>query len=260
MPTRMIRDWTSSKKVNLLSSQGERFLVRLMMKADDFGNYPASIKLINGTLFPESEDIRDIDVAKWLDECVRVGLLGTYTVDEKKYLHIYDFGQRLDRAKAKYPQPHEDSSFLAQKSNPEVSGKVPGNFPPELEVELEEEIEVEHESASAQVLVWPSFNDFWEKYDKKIDRDKCEKKWKKVNQGGREKIMQHLELYIRGTPDKQYRKNPATYLNNHSWENEIVTPNGTETGQQLTIDKGTAHTISLMEDYQRRNAGKLKSG
>jgi len=34
--------------------------------------------------------------------------------------------------------------------------------------------------------------------------------------------MQHLELYVISTPDKTYRKNPITYLNNSSWENEVI--------------------------------------
>jgi hypothetical protein len=90
------------------------------------------------------------------------------------------------------------------------------------EEEQEEEREEEQEGG---VIVWPSFLDFWDKYEKKQDRPKCEKKWEKINQEAREKIMLHLEDYILSTPDKQYRKNPLTYLNSESWENEIITPN-----------------------------------
>lgn len=92
----------------------------------------------------------------------------------------------------------------------------------EEEQTQEEEREEEQEGG---VIVWPSFLDFWDKYEKKQDRPKCEKKWEKINQEAREKIMLHLEDYILSTPDKQYRKNPLTYLNSESWENEIITPN-----------------------------------
>lgn len=92
----------------------------------------------------------------------------------------------------------------------------------EEEQTQEEEREEEQEGG---VIVWPSFLDFWARYDKKQDRPKCEKKWEKINQEAREKIMLHLEDYILSTPDKQYRKNPLTYLNSESWENEIITPN-----------------------------------
>lgn len=72
------------------------------------------------------------------------------------------------------------------------------------------------------VSIWPTFDDFWDLYDKKVDRAKCEKKYKNIPQGAREKIMEHLQLYVRSTPDLQYRKNPETYLNNKSWENELI--------------------------------------
>lgn len=78
------------------------------------------------------------------------------------------------------------------------------------------------EEAKEELQIWPTFNDFWDAYDKKQDRDKCEKKWKKIDQGAREKIMEHLKLYVLSTPDKTYRKNPSTYLNNNSWENEVI--------------------------------------
>ena len=77
--------------------------------------------------------------------------------------------------------------------------------------------------ADATAHVWPSFDDWWEAYDKKIDRPKCEKKFEKLTQGAREKIMAHTSDYVKATPDRQYRRNPATYLNNKSWENEIIT-------------------------------------
>lgn len=76
------------------------------------------------------------------------------------------------------------------------------------------------------ISVWPSFDNFWDRYDKKADRPKCEKKWAKIKQGEREKIMMHLDVYIPSTPDKQFRKNPLTYLNSNSWENEIILSNG----------------------------------
>jgi predicted Fe-S protein YdhL (DUF1289 family) len=68
----------------------------------------------------------------------------------------------------------------------------------------------------------PRFADFWDKYDKKIDRPKAEKSWKKIKQKEREKIMIHLDHYIQSTPDKKYRKNAGTYLNQKGWENEII--------------------------------------
>lgn len=227
----MIRDWTSSAKVNKLTAQGERFFTRLIMKVDDFGNYPESIKLLNGNLFPDQENIKESDIKKWLSECLKVGVIERYAVDGKNYLHIPNFGQRLDKSKAKYPQPNEGV--------PADSGNVPGKIPAELELERELEEEPEHEG-EPMVLVWPTFEDFWEKYDKKKGKPKAEEIWEKIGQGAREKIMSHLDEYTKG--EKQYRKDPERYLKNKGWEDEIIyNTNG------HSKDRRQANTDSLKE-------------
>lgn len=68
------------------------------------------------------------------------------------------------------------------------------------------------------------FLTFWNLYDKKEDRIKCEGKWNRLTNKEREECITNLPAYILSTPDKQFRKNPATYLNNKSWENEIIKP------------------------------------
>jgi hypothetical protein len=99
------------------------------------------------------------------------------------------------------------------------------------------EEENREEGAADAVCVWPTFEDFWELYDKKEDKPKCLLKWKKINQEAREKIMEHLALYVLSTPDKQFRKHPKTYLENQSWNNEIIIPipNGTTDKRQQGI-------------------------
>jgi hypothetical protein len=67
-----------------------------------------------------------------------------------------------------------------------------------------------------------SFENFWNLYDKKEDRVKCEVKWRNLKDCERELCIQSLPAYIKSTPDKKYRKNPATFLNNKSWDNEII--------------------------------------
>ena len=68
-----------------------------------------------------------------------------------------------------------------------------------------------------------AFDVFWEAYGKKVDRVKCERKWKGLTNVEREYCITAVPVYIQSTPDKKFRKNPATYLNNKSWTNEIIT-------------------------------------
>ena len=80
------------------------------------------------------------------------------------------------------------------------------------------------------------FEKFWNLYDKKEDRIKCEGKWNRLTNKEREICILNLPAYILSTPDKQYRKNPATYLNNKSWENEII-KDGEKVKTVLTYDE-----------------------
>jgi hypothetical protein len=70
--------------------------------------------------------------------------------------------------------------------------------------------------------IYPTFEDFWNAYDKKVGREAAEKKWDRLTQEDKEKIMQHIEGYKISSPDKKYRKNPETYLNQKAWNDEII--------------------------------------
>lgn len=91
------------------------------------------------------------------------------------------------------------------------------------EYESEGEIEVRNKKGGAgENKINIPFETFWDLYDKKEDRIKCERKWSHLTNKEREECIKKLPAYIKSTPDKKFRKNPATYLNNKSWENEII--------------------------------------
>jgi hypothetical protein len=93
-----------------------------------------------------------------------------------------------------------------------------------LPLENENENENEDINRDEKRVINVPFEKFWNLYDKKEDRIKCERKWNNLMNKERENCITNLPVYILSTPDKQFRKNPATYLNNKSWENEIIKP------------------------------------
>jgi hypothetical protein len=66
------------------------------------------------------------------------------------------------------------------------------------------------------------FDAFWNLYDKKRDRDKCEAKWKALSDQERTAAMEFIPKYISATPIKQYRRDPQTFLYNRGWLDEII--------------------------------------
>ena len=67
-----------------------------------------------------------------------------------------------------------------------------------------------------------SFDAFWNAYDKKVARPKCEKLWGRLTLAEQAACMAYIPLYIEAQPSKQYRKNPETFLRNKSWNDELI--------------------------------------
>jgi len=66
------------------------------------------------------------------------------------------------------------------------------------------------------------FDNFWTAYDYKKNKDKAKVKWDQLKPKDQKDILAYLPAYVKSTPDKQYRKHPATFLNNRGWEDEII--------------------------------------
>ena len=90
------------------------------------------------------------------------------------------------------------------------------------------------------------FDFFWNDYDKKVgDKQKLKSKWNKLSDKDRNEIMNYLPLYIEAVPDKQFRKNPETFLNNKSWLDEIVKRTNPEYNKQSYAEREFAKLKSL---------------
>ena len=66
------------------------------------------------------------------------------------------------------------------------------------------------------------FDAFWLAYDKMVGRKKAEALWSRLSKHDREAAMAYLPAYKAAQPDKRYRKDPATFLRNRGWEDEII--------------------------------------
>ena len=73
-----------------------------------------------------------------------------------------------------------------------------------------------------EILDW-KFEDWWIWYDYKISKDKAKKSWQKLNEQEKDLALQTVKDYVNSTPDKSFRKHPTTYLNQKSFNDEIIT-------------------------------------
>lgn len=68
-----------------------------------------------------------------------------------------------------------------------------------------------------------TFDRAWNLYEKKVGcKSKLEKKWNSMSKKDRKAAIEYIPLYVLSQPDKQYRKNFLTFLNQRGWEDELI--------------------------------------
>jgi len=93
----------------------------------------------------------------------------------------------------------------------------------ENENENKDGVEIEN----VEILENYPFEDFWILYDKKRgDKVKLSKKWEKISDADRKKIFEYIPQYKLSQPNKEFRKDPETFLNNKSWNDELIYKSG----------------------------------
>ena len=136
MPNRMLRDWTDSLKFEAMPAETERLFVRLIMKADDYGRLHADARLVRAACYP-LEDCTTAKVKDGLADLAKRGLIYTYAVEDRPYLAIVNYGQRLKQSRPKFPQPDgEDVEWKPTSGN---FRELPARSRSESEREVEDE-------------------------------------------------------------------------------------------------------------------------
>ncbi len=125
------------------------------------------------------------------------------------------------------------------------------------DLDKDKEKENAREPEIAEAVLWPTFDDWWELYDRKADRKKCEGKWNRLDHPTKTAIMEHTRLYVtqgRGS-DPKYRRDPATYLNNENWNDDELTQRRISQGDNANLDIATKARMAMeanAEHYRRQ--------
>lgn len=156
MPNRILRDWTDSAAVDKLSWQEEVLFTRLIMKADDFGNFYRNSSLVKSLLFPRKDGLRPSDIDRWLHNVEVAGLIRCYNVKGESYLHIRNFKQRLDRTSRKFPS---EPANIDDDNQPPRNAAEGYEAPPETKRnEVETETETREQSSTRDDFTQQNFS------------------------------------------------------------------------------------------------------
>ncbi len=93
------------------------------------------------------------------------------------------------------------------------------------------------------------FDQVWDLYGKKGNKKTSKKKWIKLSNENKQDIYNHLPAYTLSTPDKQYRKNFETYINQECWNDEVINH---EQKNRLNGNTG-GHRLSAVERVRATN-------
>jgi hypothetical protein len=104
MPNRLLKEGiVDSSLIDNLTPEEEVFFYRLLVVSDDFGRMDARTAILKSRCFPLKE-FKSEKIDGWMRSLVRHKLVMLYMVDEKPYLQILKWEQRV-RSKGKYPSP-----------------------------------------------------------------------------------------------------------------------------------------------------------
>ena len=90
----------------------------------------------------------------------------------------------------------------------------------------------------------PSFEEWWNAYDKKCGRKKAEAKWNRLKPCDRIACMNATPAYVCATNDKKFRKDPLTYLNGECWNDEIIIRQNDEQKHIQKLAEKTARILN----------------
>jgi len=79
------------------------------------------------------------------------------------------------------------------------------------------------------------FLEFWNKYNKKTGQIKAKPRFLKLTWKEIDAIFATLPHYLKATPDVKFRKDPFTYLNQRTWEDEMYLPKAQEAKKNIVF-------------------------
>ncbi|MDR1879412.1 MAG: DUF4373 domain-containing protein [Tannerellaceae bacterium] len=93
-----------------------------------------------------------------------------------------------------------------------------------------------------------SFENAWAMYGRKGNKKTSARKWANLKNHCREAALKHIPLYVRSTPEIQYRKNFETYINQECWNDELILKNN---GNKNTGNSHPQSQSGVSDDYKR---------
>ena len=221
MPNRLIKSSIhESEKVNQMTDFQFRVWVSLITYVDDYGRGDARPLVIKGNCFPLRERITSKDIEAALNALAGIGCIGLYEVDGRSYLYFpnWESHQNIRNKASRFPGPE----MVDCKQLESIDSNC---------IQMDANVPVIQSNPNPKKNPNPNptrarFSDFWSAYPKKVAKPDAERAWNKLNADDDlvERIIDDVERRKTGPEwikdNGMYIPYPATYLNQHRWEDE----------------------------------------
>lgn len=198
------------------------FLVGTMtMTYEDKGKYIQILSMMHQQGRMNEETIR------LLVGSVSVMLKNKFKVDEHGLWYNERLESEIDKRRQFTDSRRENGKKGGRPRKPsgkpsaEPLGKPTQNLP-EDEIDNEDVIVISKEIGGMGERGKIPFVMFWDAYDKKVDKAKAMPKWEALSTEDQQDIMKYIPAYKASKESKQFMRDPCTFLNNRTWENEII--------------------------------------
>lgn len=232
MPNRLIKDsFRTSDKIASLTDFEFRLWVSLIVSVDDAGRGDARPAIIKGNAFPLRERVTAKDINDALHGLAAKGCVSLYEVDGKPYFWFPTWAehQRIRECKPKYPDPPENSGFMP---SAEICGELP-----QVAADCGELRPKSNPNPNTNPNPNPNtphtpqggrFAEFWAQYPKKVGKGAAEKAFDRIKPDKQtfDRMMSAISVQKQSRQwmenNGQYIPNPATWLNQRRWEDELA--------------------------------------
>ena len=221
-----------SEQVSNLSLEAQLLYTWAIPHADDVGLLPYSVKTLKGTVMPLS-DITGDRFEQLVNELVNARLWAIYEYSGMTFYQILNFTKYQTLKKDRNPQTI--LPVILFKEAPK-SWKFLESLGFQLEddgIQMDTEVkrsEVKRREVSMVTEQAKLFEEFWEKYPRKVAKQAARAAWSRLQPSGDlfEEILKGVEVWAKSPDwqkeDGQYIPHPATFLNGKRWQDEIRKP------------------------------------
>lgn len=214
-------------KIGRLSRDARLLYIGLWVFADDSGVVIGNSVWLKSKIYPYDQ-IQVQQFEKWIKELEINGFIYLFSYMDEEFIYLPTFSRHQVINKPNFEDLNIPKDVLDKQLRQitEQSRNNPVSIT-EQSVPIKGEEGIGKDNNSSACEGDEEFERFWDLYDKKTgDKTKIRNKFLKLSKTDRAKIFETLPAYVASTPEKRFRKNPETYLNNKSWNDEIITDNG----------------------------------